>query len=103
MVSEKEAGRLEGWVKAAVGDGAKILCGGSREGTMFDATLLEDVPRDATLNCEEAFGPVAILAPVFREPQGRHLLLVRRHHRFLGLGHSSLSGRLPAIGAGWLL
>ena len=29
---------------------------------MLEATLLEDVPIDHTLHCQEAFGPVAILS-----------------------------------------
>jgi acyl-CoA reductase-like NAD-dependent aldehyde dehydrogenase len=62
MISEKEASRLGGWVEAAVKAGAKLLCGGKREGTMLDATLLEDVPQDSDVSCKEAFGPVANLS-----------------------------------------
>jgi len=62
MISEKEATRLHGWVKDAVGRGATLLCGGKLEGTMLEATLLEDVPRDTAVCTEEAFGPVAILS-----------------------------------------
>jgi len=63
MISEKEAARLDGWVRSAVAGGATLLCGGGREGVMMDATLLEGVPADADLSCEEAFGPVALLEP----------------------------------------
>jgi acyl-CoA reductase-like NAD-dependent aldehyde dehydrogenase len=63
MISEKEAARLHGWIHAAVERGAKLLCGGGRDGAMLDATLLEGVPADADVSCEEAFGPVALLAP----------------------------------------
>jgi acyl-CoA reductase-like NAD-dependent aldehyde dehydrogenase len=62
MISEKEAARLDGWVQAAVAAGAKLLCGGQREGAMLEATLLEDVPPDQPLVCQEAFGPVAVLS-----------------------------------------
>jgi acyl-CoA reductase-like NAD-dependent aldehyde dehydrogenase len=61
MISEKEATRLHGWVESAVAAGATLLCGGERDGAMLDATLLENVPGDADVNCEEAFGPVANL------------------------------------------
>ena len=61
MISEKEASRLHGWVTSAVDAGAKLLCGGERDGAMLEATLLEDVPNDADVNREEAFGPVANL------------------------------------------
>lgn len=62
MISEKEAARLEGWISSAVEHGATILCGGKREGTMVQASLLEGVARDEPLYREEAFGPVAILS-----------------------------------------
>jgi len=61
IISEGEAERLEQWVSRARGAGAKLLCGGGRDGVMVEAALLEDVPRDLELNCEEAFGPVAVL------------------------------------------
>src|SRR6185437_8293479 len=62
MIDEKEARRLEGWIEAAQAAGARLLCGGAREGAMLQATLLEAVPREAKLYAEEAFGPVAILS-----------------------------------------
>ena len=62
MIDEKEARRLESWIEAARSDGARLLCGGRREGAMLQATLLEGVGRKAKLYAEEAFGPVAILS-----------------------------------------
>jgi acyl-CoA reductase-like NAD-dependent aldehyde dehydrogenase len=62
MISEKEAARLHGWVEDAVRRGGKLLCGGKREGTMLEATLLEDVPKACSVVTEEAFGPVAVLS-----------------------------------------
>jgi acyl-CoA reductase-like NAD-dependent aldehyde dehydrogenase len=62
MIDEKEARRLESWIEAAREDGARLLCGGHREGAMLQATLLEGVGRKAKLYAEEAFGPVAILS-----------------------------------------
>ena len=62
MIDVKEATRLDSWIQAAVADGATLLCGGKREGSMLEATLLEGVSRTAKLYAEEAFGPVAILS-----------------------------------------
>ena len=62
MIDTREAERLSSWIDAAVGEGATLLCGGHRDGAMLDATLLEKVPRSATLYREEAFGPVAMLS-----------------------------------------
>ena len=62
MISEKEAQRLQSWIQQAVTQGANLLCGGQRHGAMLQATLLENVPNSASLYCEEAFGPVAIIS-----------------------------------------
>ncbi len=62
MISESEAIRLDNWVQDAVAAGAYLLCGGKREGNMLQATLLENVPSDAAINTEEAFGPVSIIS-----------------------------------------
>lgn len=62
MIDEKEAARLDGWIQEAVAGGARILCGGKREGAMLEATLLESVARGQKVREEEAFGPVAILS-----------------------------------------
>jgi len=62
MISDAEAQRLEGWIRSAREAGATLLCGGTREGRMLEATLLEGVPRGEPLYCEEAFGPVAVLS-----------------------------------------
>jgi acyl-CoA reductase-like NAD-dependent aldehyde dehydrogenase len=62
MIAESEAKRLETWINDAVGKGAKLLCGGERDGAMLQAAILEDVPTDCDINSEEAFGPVSIIS-----------------------------------------
>jgi acyl-CoA reductase-like NAD-dependent aldehyde dehydrogenase len=64
LINEEAAKRLETWIAEARDAGAKLLCGGKRRGNMLEATVLEDVPRDAKLNALEAFGPVTVLAKV---------------------------------------
>jgi acyl-CoA reductase-like NAD-dependent aldehyde dehydrogenase len=66
MISEGEARRLHNWVTQAVDAGATLLCGGTREGAMLQATLLEGVDRTSAVYTEEAFGPVAILSKFTR-------------------------------------
>lgn len=61
MIAESEAKRLESWVQSAVKRGARVLCGGGRKGPMLEATILESVPEDEKISCEEAFGPVTVL------------------------------------------
>jgi acyl-CoA reductase-like NAD-dependent aldehyde dehydrogenase len=62
MISVKEAERLHGWVLEAQAAGATVLAGGKRDGAMLEATLLENVTSDMTVNNQEAFGPVAVLS-----------------------------------------
>src|SRR5690606_27124483 len=57
------ATRLEQWIGEAVAAGARLLCGGGRERNRLEATVLENVPRDAKVSAREAFGPVTLLAP----------------------------------------
>jgi len=64
MITLKEAERVESWIKDAVEKGAKVLAGGTRKGTLVQPTVLEKVPSNATISCEEVFGPVVILEPV---------------------------------------
>lgn len=66
IISEEEAVRMERWIAQAVEAGATLLCGGRRDGVFVEATLLEGVPRDQPLVCEEVFGPVAVLSSFSR-------------------------------------
>ncbi len=61
MIDQAAAQRVEQWVKQAVDGGAKLLCGGRRDGALYLPTLLTHVPANAHLACEEAFAPVAII------------------------------------------
>ena len=63
LIDEASAKRLENWIAEAVAGGARVLCGGRRERNRLEATVLENVPREAKINRLEAFGPVTLLAP----------------------------------------
>jgi acyl-CoA reductase-like NAD-dependent aldehyde dehydrogenase len=62
MIAEGEAAGLDDKIQAAIRSGATLLCGGGREGSLLEATLLENVPREEPVVREEAFGPVAVLS-----------------------------------------
>jgi glyceraldehyde-3-phosphate dehydrogenase (NADP+) len=64
MIEEKEAIRVEQWIREAVEGGAKVLAGGKRKGTLVEPTVLVNTPRGAKLDCQEVFGPVVSLYPV---------------------------------------
>jgi glyceraldehyde-3-phosphate dehydrogenase (NADP+) len=61
MIDEQAARRAEEWVNEAVSAGARLLCGGRREGSMLDATVLTDVQPEMRVCSEEVFAPVAAL------------------------------------------
>ena len=62
VISETEAERIETWIQTAQAAGGRVLCGGTREGNMVAATLMEAVPENTDLVNQEAFGPVAVLS-----------------------------------------
>jgi glyceraldehyde-3-phosphate dehydrogenase (NADP+) len=64
MITVDEAKRVESWIKEAEGKGAKILAGGNRQNALVEPTVLENVPEDVAVHCEEVFGPTVNLYPV---------------------------------------
>jgi acyl-CoA reductase-like NAD-dependent aldehyde dehydrogenase len=63
LINEGEAKRIESWIANAVRGGARILCGGTRQGSIVAPTLIENIPTGCELATEEAFGPVVCLSP----------------------------------------
>ena len=61
VIDEDAARRIDGWIDAAMREGAKALVRGKRLGNLLGASLLRDVARDAELQRKEAFGPVACI------------------------------------------
>jgi acyl-CoA reductase-like NAD-dependent aldehyde dehydrogenase len=57
------AERIERWVNEAVEGGAKLLTGGTREGTVYRPTVLVDTTPDMKVCREEVFGPVITVEP----------------------------------------
>lgn len=59
LSSAAAADNLHDQVQRAVAGGARVLTGGTREGTFFSATVLANVQRGNSAYYEEFFGPVA--------------------------------------------
>ena len=57
MIRVQDAERVDSWVREAVGAGASIVTGGTREGTMYAPTVLADVAPEMKVSCDEIFGP----------------------------------------------
>jgi glyceraldehyde-3-phosphate dehydrogenase (NADP+) len=64
MITEDEAKRVENWINEAQGKGAKVLAGGNRQNALVEPTVLENVPEDVAIHCEEVFGPTVNLYSV---------------------------------------
>ena len=63
MIDEREAVRIERWVREAVDGGARVLTGGRREGPVYWPTVLVDVRPEMKVVAHEAFAPVASVIP----------------------------------------
>lgn len=63
MVREADAVRVEGWVKEAVGGGARVVVGGSRQGAIYAPTVVADVKPKMRISCDELFGPAVAVTP----------------------------------------
>lgn len=59
VINENAARKIVSQIDHAVEQGAKLVCGGSREGCFVKPTVLTDVPRNCDIATnEEVFGPV---------------------------------------------
>ena len=63
LVTEREAIRVEEWIRSAVTAGATLHTGGTRRGALIAPAVLSNVPLDQPLACDEVFGPVVIVIP----------------------------------------
>ena len=72
LINDAAVEKVERHIADAMAGGARILTGGARLaeiGTLFQPTVLADVPVEALLNREETFGPVAGLVRFVTEAQ----------------------------------
>jgi acyl-CoA reductase-like NAD-dependent aldehyde dehydrogenase len=64
LITAQALAQVDQRVKEAVDKGGRLLTGGEHDGQVYEPTVLVDVPHDATMSCEETFGPVVIVEPV---------------------------------------
>ncbi len=57
LVTPEAAERVQEMVDDAVSKGASLVAGGSREGSIMDATLVDNVTSEMRIYSEESFGP----------------------------------------------
>lgn len=58
LIDQAAAHRVESWIGEAVAEGARLLLGGKRMGSVVEATVLSNVKPDMKVSCREVFGPV---------------------------------------------
>ena len=61
VIDTVAAERIEEWLEEAVASGAKVLAGGTRHGRVWQPTIVEGVPANLRVNCQEVFAPVISL------------------------------------------
>jgi acyl-CoA reductase-like NAD-dependent aldehyde dehydrogenase len=61
LIRESDAVRATEWVQEAVQDGATLLCGGKRHGSVMEPTVLTGTRPDMKVNCQEIFAPVVTI------------------------------------------
>ena len=66
LIDAGAAQRIEGWIGEAVAQGARLLSGGSREGSVVRPTVLSQVNAAMNVSCREVFGPLVTITP-YRE------------------------------------
>ena len=63
LIREQDAVRAVKWVEEAVHSGARLLCGGKRQGSIVQPTVLTGTEPDMKVNCAEIFAPVVTVEP----------------------------------------
>jgi len=63
LIRESDAIRAADWVQEAIRGGARLLCGGKRQGSMLEPTVLTGTKPDMKVNCQEIFAPVVTVEP----------------------------------------
>ena len=63
LIDQHAAHRVEEWIGEAVAQGARMLLGGKRMGSVVEATVLTNVTPTMKVSCQEVFGPVVTVTP----------------------------------------
>jgi glyceraldehyde-3-phosphate dehydrogenase (NADP+) len=63
LIDQHAAHRVEEWIGEAVAQGARVLLGGKRMGSVVEATVLTNVTPTMKVSCREVFGPVVTVTP----------------------------------------
>jgi len=58
VIDDGAADRIGEWIDEAKAAGAKVIAGGTRDGRLWQPTIIEAAPASVRVNCQEVFAPV---------------------------------------------
>jgi glyceraldehyde-3-phosphate dehydrogenase (NADP+) len=61
VIDAAAADRIGAWIDEATSAGARVLAGGTRDGSVWRPTVIEGAPQNARVNCAEVFAPLVSL------------------------------------------
>ena len=90
LIRPTQAPFIKEQVEKAVGDGARLLCGGNYEGNVFQPTIVADITQNMSIFRTECFGPVA---SVIKADDWQHALALANDSEY-GLSSAVLTNDL---------
>ncbi len=63
VIDRGAAERIEIWVKEAQAQGAQVLVGGTRQGNLWQPTVLSSLDKTMRVSCQEVFAPLVGIEP----------------------------------------
>lgn len=99
MINEKEAERVEEWLKEAIEGGAVVQAGGTREKNIFQPTVLTNVKKGMKVLDEELFAPVVSVTTYDTLEEAIELVNDSKYGLQAGIytGDVSLSYKIPYL------
>jgi len=97
MIASSEADRVQGWVEEAVAQGARVLCGGKKEGSIYYPTILANTTPEMKVVKEEIFGPVAVVEKVSSFEEGINSCDQSQYGLQAGIFTSNINRALTAV------
>ncbi|MFH1454371.1 MAG: aldehyde dehydrogenase family protein [Armatimonadota bacterium] len=61
LIDSANLERVKDWVDEAVKEGGRIISGGNSTGSVYEPTIMENVPQKCAVVSKEVFGPVIVL------------------------------------------
>lgn len=97
VIDEDAASRIISWIDAAKLDGAKVVTGGTRDGSLVQPTVINTDNASLSVVCEEVFGPVVTMLSYDRIDEPIRLINASQYGLQTGIFSKSLEICLYAV------